>query len=186
MPNLTHTSEQRLSTRAHASPVPDAQTCTALVKISQRLVDQVIQLLETSVTRDDQLAFQSDLIPGSSIGKHLRYAPPLPVLSPKRAWAADHRHSRHTLDHFRLLLQSLDHDDGDSSPLPLCYDTRSRNVTSETSVSAALQSFQTLQTQLKRAESVPSGRRIKLEAVTPTVVEVESTFGREVRATRLS
>lgn len=117
----------------------------------------------------------SALIPGSTIGKHLR----------------------HTHDHFRLLLDSLagtstapslSSSAASSSsllPLSLSYDTRSRNITSETSHAAALESFVSLQRRLEvdtqRGRGVPAERRVLLDAVTPVVVQLESTWGREVR-----
>lgn len=92
----------------------------------------------------------------------------------------------HTHDHLRLLLDSLAASTSSTTPLALSYDTRSRNVAAETSQPAALASFQDLRRRLEveteKGLKVPSGRKLKLEAVTPVVVEVESTWAREVRS----
>lgn len=92
----------------------------------------------------------------------------------------------HTHDHLRLLLDSLKSSDASSNtPLSLSYDTRSRNVAAETSRAAALASFEDLRKRLEqetdKGRRVDSSRPIKLEAVTPVVVEVQSSWAREVR-----
>lgn len=103
---------------------------------------------------------------------------------------------RHLADHFRLLLQPLErdneqskHDQVDDTPLQVCYDTRSRNVLAETSHAACLASFIELRDKLKRVTDqgrVASDRPVHLTAVTPFVVQVDSTFGREVSSDSVS
>jgi hypothetical protein len=112
---------------------------------------------------------------------------------PRYPTSADRRSSpllfsthRHTHDHLRLLLDSLAASSSSSNaPLELSYDTRSRNVASETSQAAALASFEDLRRRLEleteKGLKVAGDRKINLEAVTPVVVEVESTWAREVR-----
>lgn len=43
-----------------------------LYYIADALLSQIIHLLQETVTSDEQLSFESKLIPGSTIGKHLR------------------------------------------------------------------------------------------------------------------
>lgn len=157
---------------------PDA--AEPLFQVASILISQVISLLSETITTDAQLSYTSELIPGSTIGKHLRSVL-FPSNARHRAGSADQDPPRHIHDHFRLLLASLP---GSSSTLALSYDTRSRNLDSETSHPAALESFVSLRQQLDSAtragRGVPSARKVLLEAVTPVVVELESTWGREV------
>jgi hypothetical protein len=114
-------------------------------------------VLSTSVTTSAQLSFDSLLIPGATIGKHLR----------------------HILDHYRLLLDVVQ-----DPTLPLLsYDRRVRMTLIETSVPDALEAVQTVQDRLKAVRSLPHWlkRKVKLEAVTPEEVQLETTLGREVR-----
>lgn len=90
---------------------------------------------------------------------------------------------RHVHDHFRLLLDSLA-TVTPSTSLQLCYDTRSRNVSSESSHPAALASFQSLlrrfEVETSAGKEVSGERKIVLEAVTPYKVVLETSWGREV------
>lgn len=43
-----------------------------LFAVADALLSQVVDLLRDVVTTDEQLSFESVLIPGSTIGKHLR------------------------------------------------------------------------------------------------------------------
>ena len=47
-------------------------TMEKLWLVTDELLHQIILLLQETVTTDEQLSFQSELIPGSTIGKHLR------------------------------------------------------------------------------------------------------------------
>ncbi|KAL8291665.1 hypothetical protein RQP46_001923 [Phenoliferia psychrophenolica] len=149
------------SAHSTAPETVDTFASESLFKTAALLLSQCIELLESSVTTDSQLTHISTLIPGSTIGKHLR----------------------HTHDHFRLLLDSLRSSPPSPSPLLLSYDTRSRNVASESSHAAALESFRNLRRRLEDETSegrVDSGRRVLLEAVTPETVDLESTWAREL------
>ena len=139
----------RSSCRSQARPRHRLRSCSAANPVHA-----------TAVTTDEQLTHASTLIPGSTIGKHLR----------------------HTHDHFRLLLDAL-RTSSPATPLLLSYDTRSRNVASETSHAAALESFRNLRRRLEHETSegaVESTRRVLLEAVTPERVGLESSWAREV------
>ncbi|SGZ06426.1 BQ5605_C031g10942 [Microbotryum silenes-dioicae] len=144
--------------------------CESLYLVAQSLLAQVVTLLEDVVVSDQQLTTVSEYVPGSTIGKHLR----------------------HLHDHYRLLLDSLllatPHDPSSSSsspsPVELSYDVRSRNIASETSHKAALEAFIQLQhrleTETRSGTAIEPDRTIRLEAVTPFKVRVESSWAREL------
>lgn len=56
---------------------PDA--AEPLYYVASILITQVISLLSSTITTDAQLSFTSELIPGSTIGKHLRSVLPFPI-----------------------------------------------------------------------------------------------------------
>ena len=62
-----------LATDVTAQPPADLSTAY-LHQVALILVSQAINLLRETVTTDEQLTFTSELIPGSTIGKHLRSA----------------------------------------------------------------------------------------------------------------
>ncbi|KAI5479712.1 hypothetical protein MNV49_002973 [Pseudohyphozyma bogoriensis] len=140
---------------------PEVDASEALYHIAVHYIQQTLDLLTSTVTEDEHLSFSSNLIPGSTIGKHLR----------------------HLHQHFLLLLSSLpSSSSAPTEPLSLSYDVRSRNLASETSHAAAVASFEDLKERLAEGRNVPSGLSVKLEAVTPVVVQVESSWAREVIA----
>ncbi|GJJ09452.1 hypothetical protein Clacol_003675 [Clathrus columnatus] len=144
----------------------------SLIQVSQTILHQAIQVCN-SLTSDDQLIYESKSIPGSTIGKHLR----------------------HARDHFELLIDAL------NSPPPciFSYDARVRNTPMETSIAAACQAFSST---ISRLESLllscdegvekgkgfitVKGRRIDIDepmtlnAVTPTMQALQTSFGREL------
>ncbi|RPD63212.1 hypothetical protein L226DRAFT_527985 [Lentinus tigrinus ALCF2SS1-7] len=136
--------------------VHDEPTALArLLEVSTAILRQGIDLVENSLTSDDQLTTHSNYIPGSTIGKHLR----------------------HARDHFVLLLDVV------SSPAPhvLNYDKRLRNTPMEVSRDAARGAFIDCIAQLQNV--VPKSRMaepITLHAVTPFPQVMETTFGREL------
>lgn len=93
--------------------------------------------------------------------------------------------NRHIHDHYRLLLDAAAPETKSSAPLVFSYDTRSRNVAAETSRQAALDSYVELDRRLRdetaQGKKLPANRRMKMEAVTPVIVELETTWAREVR-----
>ncbi|KAI0067830.1 hypothetical protein BV25DRAFT_1819276 [Artomyces pyxidatus] len=126
-----------------------------LLDVSTKVLAQAIDLLDNTLTSDDQLTVHSKYLPGSTIGKHLR----------------------HARDHFSLLLDCV------SSPPPyvLSYDKRSRNTPMESSRQAAREAIK--ETMSKLGETVPRSRLdapLTLNAVTPYEQTLQSTFGREL------
>lgn len=131
----------------------------------------MLQLLETTVTKDAQLQHCSTRSAGSTLGKHLR----------------------HLHDHYRLLLDAVP-DESESSgssdrsspppPLKVNYDIRSRNGDAENHHAACVDSFRHLSDRLRRVtdsgRAIAASRKIVLTAVTPQEVNVESTWGREL------
>ena len=110
---------------------------------------------------DRILTYESTLIPGSTIGKHLR----------------------HTLDHYRLLLESVPPSSSMAGPLEVNYDTRMRLLDMEGDPAVALRSFEEVERLLDAAaDRMSLDKPVKLTALTPHHQEFESSFGREVRA----
>ncbi|GAA6008253.1 uncharacterized protein JCM10292_004106 [Rhodotorula paludigena] len=168
--------------QAHAisNAVGNAQNPTEVLYIvALHFVDQFLDFLETAVTTDELLSRQSQLSPGSTVGKH----------------------ARHLLDHYRLLLQGVSDADSPASaassvatafpsstrappPIHVNYDLRTRNLAAETSHSACVESFEQLRAQLRhvtaQGRGVDAERVVRLHATTPVQVEVGSTFAREL------
>lgn len=85
--------------------------------------------------------------------------------------------SRHILDHYRLLLDGLDHPQSIVN-----YDTRERDLPLETSREAALEALRSLVQRFGQAmPRVDLAKPLHLLALTPEAQELETTFGREVR-----
>jgi len=126
-----------------------------LIEVGTIILGQALDLLDNSLTSDEQLTVQSQYMPGSTIGKHLR----------------------HARDHFSLLLDCV------SRPRPyvLSYDVRSRNTPMETSREAARTAIENTMAQLKKVvPDVPLNAPLTLHAVTPYSQTMQSTFGREL------
>ena len=105
------------------------------------------------------LTYESEYIPGSTIGKHLR----------------------HSLDHFRLLLDAVPASSNAAAPLQVNYDTRTRLLDMERKPAIALQSFQIMSERLSRVmERTHLDKSVQLSALTPHYQQFESSFGREV------
>jgi len=148
------------------------------------LIDQGIGLLEHTVNSDQRLTAVSDLVPGSTIGKHLR----------------------HLHDHFRILFQAALAQDPDQKTLN--YDARDRNVPMESSHQICLQEFVKLKLRYlqdpraqfnrncTKQQEGPEGRsrssssssftcfnheqEMDLVAITPFRVCLKTTFNREL------
>ncbi|KAG8726130.1 hypothetical protein FRC12_023677, partial [Ceratobasidium sp. 428] len=45
-----------------------------LTEVARAVLGQAVDLLQNTLSDDDQLTYQSKYIPGSTIGKHLRHA----------------------------------------------------------------------------------------------------------------
>ncbi|KAI0786063.1 hypothetical protein C8Q75DRAFT_773944 [Abortiporus biennis] len=126
-----------------------------LLEVSSVVLGQGIDLVNNSLTSNDQLVAQSKYIPGSTIGKHLR----------------------HARDHFALLLDCVSSD----TTKPLNYDLRSRNTPMENDRLAADQAFKQTIAQLEAIVPRTSlDKPLTLNAVTPYPQTMETTFGREL------
>jgi len=145
---------QKSSETVQLPPV-ELSSSEQLVIVAIAVLEQAVNLVENFLENDNQLTFASTLIPGSTIGKHLR----------------------HARDHFVLLVKCI------SSPQPhvLSYDTRNRNTPMESSRSAArealIEAIQDLETVIPNAQM---NAPITLHAVTPHPQQFETTFGREL------
>lgn len=106
------------------------------------------------------MTHESTLIPGSTIGKHLR----------------------HTHDHYRILLDAVPSSASMAGPLKVNYDVRTRLLDMEKEPQAALKAFTDIQGVLENAMGkVSLDKPVHLTALTPYRHELGSTFGREVR-----
>ncbi|KAF7319991.1 Histone deacetylase [Mycena kentingensis (nom. inval.)] len=130
-------------------------TLSQLLNVSRIVLQQGIDLLDEHLTSNDQLTVQSQYLPGSTIGKHLR----------------------HSNDHFALLLDCIH----DPPPYVLSYDVRIRNTPMEQDRAAARAVL--VATIRKLEDIVPladAATPLKLQAVTPYLQEFDTTFGREL------
>lgn len=148
-----------------------------LLMVSRTVLRQAIDLVNDSLSADDQLTFQSNYIPGSTIGTpHMQNSALFGVAH--RLGGAQGKHLRHARDHFALLVECI----AGSPPRVLSYDTRTRNTPMEKSRHAAAEALQEC---IKRLEEhVPRAQLdepLTLNAVTPYPQVLETTFGREVR-----
>ncbi|GAA5960441.1 hypothetical protein JCM3765_007515 [Sporobolomyces pararoseus] len=146
------------------SSSPEIDTAEQLYHTAQHYIGQVLQLLETTVTKDEQLQHTSTRSAGSTLGKHLR----------------------HLHDHYRLLLDAIPTSPTSSSsePLKVNYDIRTRNGDAESRHQACVDSFKHLSERLKRetkfGKGIPANRKVYLTALVPEKIQVESTYGREL------
>ncbi|KDQ20549.1 hypothetical protein BOTBODRAFT_100738 [Botryobasidium botryosum FD-172 SS1] len=142
-----------------ALPLPKGKNQAAeLVDVALKTLGQAQDLVARTLTSDSQLTFQSELIPSSTIGKHLR----------------------HAREHYKLLMDCVS-----MSPRPkhleLCYDKRSRDVPMETSLEAARHAFEETKKWLEHdALRVDLEEPITLNAVTPYPQVLQTTYGREL------
>ncbi|KAF8587307.1 hypothetical protein K439DRAFT_1630802 [Ramaria rubella] len=157
---------------------PESTSLNNLLQVARIILVQARDILFDTLAADEHLTYESRLIPGSTIGKHLR----------------------HARDHFELLLQSI------NSPPPfiLSYDKRMRNTPMETSLQAAREAFSSTITQLEnllaaceedsdqgKGFMIINGRRMNLDepmtlnAVTPDMQALQTSFGRELWFTGL-
>ncbi|GAA5924225.1 uncharacterized protein JCM15063_005577 [Sporobolomyces koalae] len=148
------------STSSSTRPATAGDPAEQLYHTAQHYIGQVIQLLEKTVTQDAHLQHTSTRNAGSTIGKHLR----------------------HLHDHYRLLLEGIP--STNSEPLDVNYDVRSRNGDAENHHDACVKTFRDLSERLRQdtgaGKAIPSDRKVRLTAITPEKVVVESTFGREL------
>ncbi|PWY98702.1 hypothetical protein BCV70DRAFT_26241 [Testicularia cyperi] len=167
----------------------------SILACTAQIMDQAVRILRSSSITSETFQFESQVMPNSTPGKHLR----------------------HVLDHFRILLDAIEswtHRSllrGDqtsssrsistefvtqsSSSMPprapadvlvVDYDTRvmSRIPELETSPEVSLHEFEATVDRLFRVFGSSQGRLfthpIRLRATTPFLVEMDSTIGREL------
>lgn len=153
------------------------EALSVLVNVAVTLLSQCIEFLDQGVT-DAQLSRESKLSPGATIGKHLRHL--LDYYRPL-ANAAHSTPEGQVLSFSKALSQNCPY-----TPILIrlesAYDKRSRNTPAETSVSSAKNALSDLRKSLLDLPStVKLARKVRLEATTPFLLTVDSTFGREVR-----
>jgi len=129
-----------------------------LVEVASIVLDQALTLLDETITSNSHLTFTSRIIPGSTIGKHIRHA-----------------HA-----HFLLLLDCVEGDE----PRVLNYDGRKRDTPMETDVAKAKEGLQSLLERLERLKgpsaTVGLDDPLTLNAVTPDRQILHTSFGREL------
>ncbi|PWN31844.1 uncharacterized protein FA14DRAFT_127674 [Meira miltonrushii] len=137
-----------------------------------QILDQPLAMLRDGTVGDQQMRAESRLIPGSTLGKHLR----------------------HVHDHYRVLLDSIEssskRNDGGDEGIDLDYDKRTRVVPLETSAKSALQEFESTIDRIQRIFNRKQGqdaswdvhldRHVRLSATTPAEIELSSSLGREL------
>jgi len=129
-----------------------------LIWTSTVLVQQALTLLTENITSDDQLTFQSRLLPGSTIGKQLRHA-----------------HA-----HFLLLLEAITPDR--TQEWVVNYDVRQRNTPMETNIQSAKDAMVSLIEKLNGLKDMHlrSEDPLIVNAVTPDRQVLQSSLGREL------
>jgi len=147
------------------------ESIAAAVYVATAILQQAVDFLHNSITDEAQLVYQSKLLPGSTIGKHLR----------------------HARDHFNLLAQCI----SQGPPYVLSYDIRTRDTPMERSLEAAVSCLQTSIDDLNsifsseiREGSLDHGQQsgvrlesttsITLHAVTPFNQVLQTSIGREL------
>lgn len=115
-PSSSNRDRMARSTSTSSESVAGYQQYLKLRTVAIGLLDQAIHLLQNVVDSDARLTTVSELVPGSTIGKHLR----------------------HLHDHFRILFESALSTEKNSV---LNYDSRERNVPMESSHGVILQEF---------------------------------------------
>ncbi|KAG8830091.1 hypothetical protein FRC17_005454 [Serendipita sp. 399] len=134
-------------------PPIDLSSYEQLILVAVAVLVQALDLVESSLNDDAQLSFPSTLIPGSTIGKHLR----------------------HARDHFTLLLDGLSR----GRPLRVSYDTRIRDTPMETSRTAASNALKETIERLRSLKVDDIDEELILDAITPYTQILKTSVGRE-------
>jgi len=123
--------------------------------VSVSVIQQALTFLADSKITSQQLSYPSKLIPGGSVGKHIR----------------------HAADHYNLLIKAVTGD----PPHTLSYDIRVRDTTVETSPESARGALLAIIEALKDVViSTPLDAPVILHAITPFPAVMNTTFGREL------
>ncbi|OCB85236.1 hypothetical protein A7U60_g7863 [Sanghuangporus baumii] len=167
----------------------EAESLDKLLQVSVIVLRQAVDLVNHSLSEDDQLTVESKFIPGSTIGVFLSLVLSLAL----KGLSAYCKHLRHATDHFSLLLDSLSSSDSESQSkasaaagqrrpdLELSYDVRARGTPMESSRSAAKAALESCIARLQNAvPHVERDRGVRLTAVTPYVQTFRTSLGREL------
>ncbi|KIM20408.1 hypothetical protein M408DRAFT_333997 [Serendipita vermifera MAFF 305830] len=136
-------------------PPIELSSSEQLIIVAIAVLEQAVDLVEGSLQNDSQLTFASTLIPGSTIGKHLR----------------------HARDHFALLLDGMERE---VKPCRVSYDVRARNTPMEGSRSSAVQALQDTIQRLRNLKINDIDDELTLDAITPYPQTLKSSVGREL------
>lgn len=160
------------STSVNLDSISREEARQTIVASLVQILEQPLGMLRDGTVGDQQMRAESRLIPGSSLGKHLR----------------------HVHDHYRVLLDSLESSKrkGDDVAIELDYDKRTRVVPLETSAKSALQEFELTIDRIQRifddgkrggqdgSWDAHLDRPIRLTATTPAEIELGTSLGREM------
>lgn len=140
----------------------------SILACTAQIMQQAIDLLRANHISPSHFTFESQIMPGSSPGKHFR----------------------HVLDHLRILLDAIEswqaQAQASSSRLIVDYDSRVMNKLPQldTCPQVSLREFQSTNDRLYRLFDQSNGhlygQAVLLRATTPFVVDMESTIGREL------
>ncbi|KAG9009927.1 hypothetical protein FRB90_008067 [Tulasnella sp. 427] len=154
----------------------EQDSLNAALYVATAVLQQGLDFCKNTLSNEEQLTYYSKLLPGSTIGKHLR----------------------HARDHFNLLAHAL----SQPPPYVLSYDTRTRDTPMERSLPAAIDCLRTSIEDLNSlfspevaaaSGSLEHGGRpkftndtpITLHAVTPFPQILQTSLGRELWFTAL-
>lgn len=146
----------------------DKEAEESVISCTAQIMSQAISILRLPSVTDSSYTYESQIISGSTPGKHFR----------------------HVLDHLRILVDAIDswqHSPSSSSKvLRVDYDSRiaSKLPHIETSPSSSLREFERTISRLYLIFEGSHGKLysqpLRLCATTPFVVEMDSTVGREL------
>ena len=142
-----------MTTFAQPSSTPRART--PVTAAGMALLEQCGAFVSTVGAADGRYAATSSVLPGGTIGKHVR----------------------HCLDHYRAALEGFD------TGSPIDYDRRERNVPMETAPSAALEAIGTLRDRLCSLDEPTLGSPVRVRVMLSgdgQEAELDSTLGREL------
>ncbi|WFD31747.1 hypothetical protein MSPP1_002786 [Malassezia sp. CBS 17886] len=145
------------------APRGNADAEASILASADALLDQAEALLVREDIADALFVSPSRVVPGSSVGQHLR----------------------HVHEHYRILAEALQAAPASGGPVALDYDNRgaSRHTAFETDRRAALAAFRALRARLHAAVGGRGdmfARPVQLAAVTPEHNLFGSTVGREL------
>ncbi|KAG7099490.1 hypothetical protein E1B28_001337 [Marasmius oreades] len=128
------------------------------VLVGQTILQQAVDVIDQFLTSDEQLSVNSQYLPGSTIGKHLR----------------------HANDHYRALIQVVNSQSSHSYTLD--YDrSRTRNSPMETNRTAARELLtETIQSLGDLPNITHWNAPLLLHAITPYDHQMRSSLGREL------